>query len=132
MRHITFAAELTLAAVPSHAQQAQIEGVISDQLDAFMADDFGRAFSYASPSIQGMFQTPENFGRMVRNGYPMVYRPDEVEYLGVEDMGGILRQRVLIRDAGGAFHTLEYDMIQGEAGWKINGVRLVTAPQVGA
>ena len=37
--------------------------------------------------IQGMFGTPARFGLMVRNGYPMVWRPAEVEFLSVEERG---------------------------------------------
>jgi hypothetical protein len=98
--------------------------VIAAQIEAFLADDFDTAFSYASPMIQGMFQTPENFGVMVREGYPMVWRPSDVEFLSLETRQGVLWQDVLVRDAGGALHILEYQMVEGDEGWRINAVRV--------
>ena len=38
------------------AQEQEIEGVISNQLEAFKADDFEQAFTFAAPNIQGIFQ----------------------------------------------------------------------------
>ena len=82
MRRILLSAVLAAAAaltvLPAHAQQARdpaIESTIQNQFDAFLKDDVGTAFSFASPNIKGLFGTPENFGPMVRNGYPMVWRP---------------------------------------------------------
>ncbi|TNF57206.1 MAG: DUF4864 domain-containing protein [Rhodobacteraceae bacterium] len=110
------------------AQGKEIEATITAQIEAFKADDFERAFTYASPNIRRLFQTPDNFGRMVRGGYPMVWRPAEVTYLDLAEAGGYLVQRVQIRDAQGALHFLEYQMIEVDGAWRINGVRLLKAP----
>ena len=120
---------LLLAAPALHAQQTSPADVISDQIAAFQRDDFAAAFSYASPMIRGLFGTPERFGRMVREGYPMVHRPAKIDFLGTEDMGGVMKQRVMIRDAAGALHVLEYEMIQAGDAWQINGVRPVEVPR---
>ncbi|MEL7080834.1 MAG: DUF4864 domain-containing protein, partial [Pseudomonadota bacterium] len=93
---------------PAIAQGNEIEGVISSQIEAFKADDFAKAFSFASPGIQGIFRTPENFGRMVAQGYPMVWRPAEVQYLDLSDQAGNLRQTVQITDAQGQVYLLAY------------------------
>ncbi|SFG79373.1 protein of unknown function [Palleronia marisminoris] len=130
MRRIVLAAALSIFCLPALAQDSEIEGVISSQLEAFRADAFDRAFTYASPDIRNMFGTPGNFGRMVRNGYPMVHRPGDVRFGALEDLGGVQRQRVIIRDADGAYHALDYDMVDGPDGWKIDGVRLVEMPDV--
>lgn len=110
------------------AQSADIEVTISKQIEALRADDFVRAFSFASPNIQAMFQTPENFGRMVTQGYPMVWRPAEVQYLELREIAGELHQQVMITDTSGAVHLLEYQMQELESGWKINGVQILDAP----
>lgn len=110
------------------AQGADIEATISNQIEAFKADDFVRAFSFASPNIQTLFQTPEIFGRMVTQGYPMVWRPADVQYLELREAAGKLWQQVLITDAAGVVHILEYQMQELESGWKINGVRILEAP----
>ena len=137
MRRLCLALLATLAlAAPLRAQEAAapaIRDVIQGQIDAFLADDVERAFSYASPGIQGVFRTPENFGRMVRQGYPMVWRPEELRFLELEERGGALHQRVLIEDAEGVRHLLDYRMeSDGAGGWLIDGVRILEAPEVAA
>jgi hypothetical protein len=124
-----------LAFLPANAQEARsesIESTISGQIDAFLADDFARAFTYASPMIRGIFQTPETFGQMVRQGYPMVWRPSDVRFLDLEDLGGRMLQRVQILDQAGVPYIAEYEMIRTEDGWQINGVRIERSPEVGA
>ncbi len=107
------------------AQGTEIEGVIGSQIEAFKADDFVTAFTFASPNIRGMFLTPDNFGRMVTQGYPMVWRPATVAFLDLRLEGGLQVQRVEIVDSEGRVHQLDYYMIETENGWKINGVQLL-------
>ncbi|MEL7261485.1 MAG: DUF4864 domain-containing protein [Pseudomonadota bacterium] len=114
------------------AQDSEIEGVISGQIEAFKADDFEQAFTFAAPSIRQIFRTPENFGVMVRRGYPMVWRPAEVTFLDLRDEAGVPVQTVQIRDAAGTIHLLAYSMTQTGAGWKISGVQILEAPGVNA
>lgn len=117
----------TLAATPVDANPDAVRDTIRSQIDAFLADDFDTAFSFASPNIQGIFGTPENFGAMVRGGYPMVWRPADVRFLDLRDEGGFLWQNILVTDGNGQRHVLEYQMIRLESGWKINGVRYLKA-----
>lgn len=109
-----------------------IEGTIQGQIDAFLVDDFGAAFAYASPGIKTMFGTVDRFAAMVKQGYPMVHRPREVQFLELREINGALWQKVLVRDAAGVYHALDYQMVQTAEGWQINGVQLLQAPQVGA
>ncbi|MEL6409380.1 MAG: DUF4864 domain-containing protein [Pseudomonadota bacterium] len=118
-----FALSLAMAPISAKAEDAARQ-VISDQLEAFQADDFETAFSFASPMIKRLFRTPDRFGAMVRNGYPMVWRPSKVEFVSSETVGAAVREIVLIRDGEGVFYELEYEMIPLEDGWKINGVRV--------
>lgn len=115
-----------------NAQDAEIEGVIGSQIEAFQADDFIGAFEFAHPSIRNIFRTPENFGRMVTQGYPMVWRPAEVTYLELRDVGGELWQKVQIVDMDGAVHLLDYRMRETADGWKISAVQLLAAPELSA
>lgn len=120
-----------LVAPEARAQEgARVEAVISDQIAAFQADDFEAAFDHASPSIRMLFQTPERFGQMVQQGYPMVHRPQSLRFLERRAQGGFVVQRVMITDAEGRLHLLEYQMLQTESGFLINGVRLL--PPAGA
>ena len=130
----TLALTALLAPLPALAQeQAEdaITGVISQQLDAFNARDIGAAWAFASPGIKRMFGTPENFGRMVETGYPMVWTNSDARFLQREEVGGALVQRVFVRDAEGAAWILEYAMIETPQGWQIDGVSIVPAPDVG-
>lgn len=129
MRRLFATLAVTLAlALPAKAND-EIEAVISAQIEAFLKDDFTTAFTYASPMIKGIFGTPERFGQMVREGYPMVWRPSEVEFLDTERIGRALWQNVLMRGADGVLYEVEYEMIPGEDGWKINGVRVKKADE---
>lgn len=119
-----FALFTGLSAPQAMAQDADVRAVISAQIEAFEIDDFEQAFSYASPTIRQVFRTPENFGVMVQRGFPMVWRPADVRFLDLENRDGALWQDVMVRDAAGDVFILEYEMIELEAGWKINGVRI--------
>ena len=118
-------------ALPAAAQEAPIRDTIQGQIDAFKADDFARAFSFASPMIKGIFGTADNFGAMVKNGYPMVYRPAEVEMLELREVAGNLWQRVRVVDQAGTAHYLDYMMVETPEGWQINAVQILPAPDVG-
>lgn len=118
-------------ALPAAAQEAPIQETIQNQIAAFQADDFSRAFTYASPTIKGMFGTPENFGAMVKQGYPMVYRPAAVEMQELREVAGNLWQRVRITDQAGAGWFLDYMMVETAEGWQINAVQILPAPDVG-
>jgi hypothetical protein len=109
-----------------------IEDTIQGQIDAFLADDFATAFGFASPSIQGLFGTPENFGAMVRRGYPMVWRPEDVRFGDLVDRPGGLAQTVVLTDSRGREHWLEYRMVERDGAWRIAGVRFVEAPGLAA
>lgn len=123
---------LVLGSAPANAQDRGIEETITQQLEAFKQDDFGAAFDYASPNIKNLFRTPENFGAMVRQGYPMVWRPGEVTYLEQREIAGAIWQKVQIVDGAGRVHILDYQMIQTAEGWQINGVQLLKQPDVAA
>ena len=123
---------LVLGSLPAAAQERGIEETIGQQLEAFKKDDFGTAFDFASPTIKNLFRTPENFGAMVRQGYPMVWRPGEVTYLEQREIAGAIWQKVQIVDGTGRVHILEYQMIQTPEGWQINGVQLLRQPDVAA
>lgn len=134
---MTFLRSLVLLIVlafplPAAAQEGDIRGVISSQLDAFLEDDFVTAFTFAHPNIKNIFRTPENFGRMVREGYPMVWRPAEVEYLDLRQESGRTFQDVRIIDGNGRAFILEYTMAETGEGWRIAGVRILEMAEFSA
>ena len=126
MRRLLLALSLSAGlASGAFAQSAEIEANIAAQIQAFKADDFATAFTFASPNIQRLFGNPDNFGAMVRNGYPMVWRPSDVRFLELREVAGALWQKVMITDGNGQVHVLDSQMVQQENGWKINGVQLL-------
>lgn len=127
MRNLVILMLSLLISGPAWADEA-LENVITQQFDAFRADDLDRAFSYASPMIQGYFGTPETFGRMVAQGYPQIRDPGDIAMRDLRQEGGRLLQRVQVFDANGLPHLFDYEMIETGDGWKINGVRYVGAP----
>jgi len=106
------------------------QAVISAQVEAFQADDFVRAFSYASPTIRDLFRTPENFAAMVKRGYPMVWRTRDLHYLEARSIAGALWQKVLVTDAKGERFLLDYRMIRIGGRWRIDAVQMLTLPDV--
>jgi hypothetical protein len=122
----------TLWAQDVLAPEPAIESTIQSQMDAFLKGDVVTAFTFAGPNIRNMFQTPENFGRMVQKGYPMVWRPQDVTFGDLRSIAGGLYQTVIVKDAAGTLHYLDYrmEMIDGE--WRIAGVQILQAPEVTA
>jgi Domain of unknown function (DUF4864) len=121
-----------MIAMPVMAQEQPIQDTIQSQLDALAKDDFATAFTFASPTIKGMFGTAENFGMMVTQGYPMVHRPAATRMLELRTVAGNLWQRVMITDVQGKTHLLDYMMIETPEGWQINAVQLLQGTDVGA
>jgi hypothetical protein len=129
MRHLFYLVVLAIGlSGPLRADEGAVKAVISAQIEAFLANDVERAWEFASPTIQQRFGSSERFGTMVREGYPMVWRPSDVTFLDSQVIAGKLWQNVLVRDAGGAPYVVEYQMIENEDGWKINAVRVRQAP----
>ena len=115
----------TLGVVGAAADPKEMQSVIDRQLEAFQADDVAGAMEFASPVLQRYFRTPENFQRMVTQGYPMVWRFEAVRYLESRVEDGVHWQRVMIRDLDGVSHVLDYRMTETANGWRINGVQIL-------
>lgn len=120
-----------LSVPAQETRETSAQSVIRAQIDAFLQDDFVTAFAYASPNIRRIFVTPQVFGEMVTNGYPMVHRPADLRFVGQTMRGDTLVQRVMITDDAGTLHMLEYDMIELDGAPRIDGVRLLRAGQAG-
>ena len=69
------------------ADKSDFSRIISEQIEAFQADDGARAYSYAAPMIQQVFPTAEHFMAMVCQGYMPVYRPQSFSFgqAGLDD-----------------------------------------------
>lgn len=123
------APSLAVAQTAQTPQTSGIESTIRAQIEAFRRDDGPAAFAFASPTIQGQFQTPERFLDMVRRGYAPVYRPQSIRFLGLEEQGGRLVQRVLLAGPDGALVTAVYAMVMIDGAWRIDGCWLERADE---
>ena len=128
MLWIVLAALVSFAAVagdisPSDARA--MRAIIEAQLDAFRQNDAKRAFSYAAVGIQEVFGTAESFIEMVRTSYPVVYRPNSVQFDPPVIIDGQVVQPVRMTDAEGRAWLAIYPMQRHpDGGWRINGCQL--------
>ncbi len=136
MKHLILCLILALAPFTATAQESTITAAQEDtiaeaimgQFNAFEAGDIDSAFAYASPGIQGYFLTAENFARMVRTGYGVLYENETVQLTDQRQSGILVIQKVLVIDTHRVPHAFEFEMIETRHGWKINGVHRLAAP----
>lgn len=121
---------LPLAAPAQGVDTAGIRAVIERQIAAFLRDDVDAAWTFAAPSIQGKFATPENFGRMVREGYPMIWRPERYSVGEVSETPGGPVQTVTFVDTDGTAWEADYTMRLVDGDWRIAGVSLRRLPGI--
>ena len=116
------ATTLRAADAVAAADAKAVRALIEAQLAAFASDDADKAFSLAAPAIQTMFVNADRFLAMVRESYPVVYRPASVGFLQPEWIDGKLFQRVQMSDAAGARWTVVYQLErQADRSWRIAG-----------
>ena len=113
------------AAGVSKADARKVRAVIEAQLAAFAADDAKRAFSYATRDIRALFGTPERFVTMVREAYPVVYRPASVAFLQPEAIDGTVIQAVEMIDGQGRVWMAVYRLErQRDRSWRISACEI--------
>jgi hypothetical protein len=109
----------------SAADAAAIRAVVEQQLDAFARDDARRAFALATNAIRARFGTAQAFMAMVRDDYPVVYRPRRVDFDKPVVIEGEIMQPVRMIDGDGAAWMALYPMQRQSNGtWRINGCQL--------
>ena len=133
-------AMIVLLSLPAHAEEltaqdkSAFQGVISDQIAAFQADDGAKAYGFASPTIQGIFPNPSLFMDMVKRGYQPVYRPQSFAFgeAGINAAGRPFQKVTIVGPDGFTYEALYSMERQPDGSWKINGCALVRAPDMGA
>ena len=106
----------------SGAAMKEVRETISSQIDAFKQNDFNRAYTFAAPNIQAQFPSPEVFGLMVRNGYPVIWRPKSFKFTEFKNLGNRCIQRILFQSYNGSLETYDYILEKNDDVWKIAGV----------
>ena len=100
----------------------EVRNTISSQIDAFKENNIEKAYRFAAPNIQAQFPNPEVFGLMVRNGYPVIWRPKSFKFTKFQDLGNKSIQRVLFQSYDGRLETYDYILEKYDDLWKIAGV----------
>ena len=98
------------------------QNIISSQIEAFKENNIEKAYTFAAPNIQAQFSTPEVFGSMVKNGYPIIWRPKSFKFTKFQDLGNKSIQRVLFQSYDGRLETYDYILEKYDDLWKIAGV----------
>ena len=99
-----------------------VKSVISSQIAAFMEKNIEKAYSFAAPNIKRQFSNAENFGLMVRNGYPVIWKPKSYQFVEFSTNGKRSIQRVLFRSASDSLLTYDYLLEKINSEWRIAGV----------
>ena len=100
----------------------EVRDTISLQIDAFKQNDIKKAYTFASANIRAQFPNPEVFGLMVRNGYPVIWKPKSFKFTRFKDLGNRCIQRVLFQSYDGRLETYDYILEKYDDLWKIAGV----------
>lgn len=118
--------------IPVHAEalsakdEKAVQTVVQSQLAAFAKDDADKAFSYAAPVLRKAIGSSAAFMAMVKNSYPVVYRPASVVFLKAEGSGDDVVQKVQMLDASGMSYLAVYSLQrQKDKTWRISGCAVV-------
>ena len=114
-----------ISTISTADEQTDIQNTIANQLEAFASDDFTEAFTHASPVIKDIFGSVDNFSRMVKKGYPMVWRYNNFQFLKLEETPQGYFQIVRITDKKDELFLLKYFMKNISGIWKISGVIII-------
>ena len=114
------------AHAPTEPVKTLLTATIDGQLAAFRANDYPKAFSYASATIQSMF-APEDFEKMVKVAYPVIAHSVSSEYGVMFDTGEEAVVNVRVQDADKKSVEYQYLLKKESGTWKINGVSEVKA-----
>ena len=115
LKSVSFADEAGMA-------MKEVQDTISSQIDAFKQNDIKKAYTFAAPNIQAQFPSPEVFGLMVRNGYPVIWRPKNFKFTKFKDLGNRCIQRVLFQSYNDSLESYDYILEKNDNVWKIAGV----------
>ncbi|MEB2843468.1 DUF4864 domain-containing protein [Rhizobiales bacterium RZME27] len=116
--------------VPAHAEDpvADAQSIISEQIAAMKAQDAGRAYSFASPGIRGLFPDEKRFFEMVQKNYDAIFHAGNYAFGRSKLVGGgeMVLQEVMITGPGGKDWTAIYEMrLMDDGSYKVNGVRVL-------
>jgi hypothetical protein len=108
----------------SNMVKNELTAVIEEQLAAFRAGDYPRAYTLAAAEIKEMFPLSD-FEEMVKTGYPVIAHSKRVVYGLALDGGDEAVITVRVQNAAGESAAYQYHLIKQGGRWKIGGVTAV-------
>jgi hypothetical protein len=103
----------------------ELYSVVNNQLSAFRAADFSRAYRNASTRVQQKFSLPQ-FENMIRRNYAgMMTETQRVEFGGVQTQGESAILQVFFFADRGETRAFLYTFVVEDGIWKIEGVEPV-------
>lgn len=123
---VALSVSVPITAFAGEAEIRDAQSIISRQIDAFLAGDNERAYSFASPGIKRLFPTVEAFMNMVTRGYQPVWKPQSYTFgKSSEPSATTIMQQLLVVGPDGknyeAVYTLE---LQPDGTYRITSVSL--------
>ncbi|MDX1599330.1 MAG: DUF4864 domain-containing protein [Marinobacter sp.] len=106
---------------------AEIQGAILRQIEAFANDDDEAAWRVASEGIKQRFGSSEVFLAMVKQAYPAVHRASAIEFVRRVPHGDFEIQVVRLKGPEGKRWDAYYRMVLIDDQWKIGGVQMQPA-----
>ena len=109
------------------AAAASIEG----QLKAFKADDYAAAMKYQSSNLKDNFDTPEEFRRAIKQGYPQFARYKSIAYgqATADEKGDRLAIQVTLTGEDNITVRGIYLMLREKGEYKVDSVLSGTRPR---
>ncbi len=101
--------------------KAEAVAVIEGQLAAFRAGEAGRAYAYAAMSLQSQMPL-RSFARLVREGYPEIWKNKRAEFGLMRDDGRRATLTVRIFAMDGTSAAYDYVLLKEDDVWRIAGV----------
>ncbi len=100
----------------------ELYSIVNNQLTAFRAADFSRAYRNASTRVQQKFSLPQ-FESMIRRNYAEMMRETQrVEFGVVQAQGDIAVLQVFFFADDGETRAFLYSFVVEDGVWKIEGV----------
>ncbi|MEM6462872.1 MAG: DUF4864 domain-containing protein [Pseudomonadota bacterium] len=117
-------------ATSSFAQDdvTKAQGIVEQQIVAFLQDDIDTAYSFAAPGIKSLYPEPERFIEMVKRNYQPVYRPGNYAFgrtMSGSDGNTIALELLITGPEGKDWRAIYVLKKQEDGEFQISGVRLV-------
>lgn len=118
---LMFGASRAGAAPVDPQEQAALQAVVSQQIDALNRDDGAAAIAFAAPAIKEMFGDPATFLDMVHKGYAPLLHARRFDFGTSTETAGGPAQAVSIVASDGALWRALYTFQQVDGAWRITG-----------